>query len=167
MSFSFHGKEVRVPGNRPEIGSKMPSFSVFDKNNNLVSLNSLLSDKPLLISVVPDIDTRVCSIQTKHFNQEVDNHNEINFVTISTNTIEQQNNWCAAENVQNMRMLSDKNQNFGKALSIFIPELNLDLRSVWVVNSEGVITYKEVLENQSDEPNYSMVLDHIDQMYTK
>lgn len=167
MKFLFHGEEVVAPGNRPEVGDKFPDFTVLDKDNKTISLTDLLSDKPLLISVVPNIDTRVCSIQTKHFNEEVDGHQEVNFVTISTNTIEEQNNWCAAENVKNMRMLSDLNHNFGKSTSLLVPELNIDLRSTWVINTDGIITYSEILKEQTNEPNYEMILDHVDEMYTK
>lgn len=166
MVFVFHGEEVTAPGKKPEVGEKFPEFIVLDKDSNKVKLSELLSDKPLLISVVPDINTRVCSLQTKHFNEEVDGHEEVTFVTISTNTIDEQTNWCAAENVKNMRMLSDIDTNFGKATGLFVPELNLDLRSTWVINTDGVITYSEILDNQSNEPNYNMVLDHIDEMYT-
>lgn len=167
MSFLFKGDNVEAPGKRPEIGEKFPEFSVINKDGETVSLRDLITDKPLLISVVPNINTRVCSIQTKRFNTEIDGHNDITFVTISTNTPEEQSEWCAAEGVKNMQMLSDKNHEFGKIASLYIPVLKIDLRSVWVVNTDGVITYREVLKNQSDEPNYAMVLDHLNETYTK
>lgn len=167
MSFLFHNEEVTVPGERPEIGAEFPDFLVTDKDGQTVTLSDLISDKPLLISVVPDINTRVCSIQTRRFNEEIDSHEDINFVTISTNTSKEQSEWCAAENVKNMKMLSDESHKFGDATGLYVPELKLDLRSVWVVNSDRIITYREILENQSNEPNYEMVLDHINETYNK
>ncbi|GKQ43180.1 2-Cys peroxiredoxin [Companilactobacillus sp. RD055328] len=167
MSYLFHNEPVEAPGNRPEIGELFPDFSVLNKDGQTVTLKELISDKPLLLSVVPNIDTRVCSLQTRHFNQEVDGHTEVNFITISTNTSDQQANWCAAENVKNMEMLSDINHDFGNKTGLYVPALGIDLRSVWVVNTKGIITYREILENQSNEPNYNMVLDHLNEMYNK
>jgi len=83
MDLDFKGDTITTYGEPLTVGEALPDFTVLDKNNNEVKLSSLL-DKPLLISVVPDIDTRVCSIQTKHFNHEVDGHSEINFIHVCT-----------------------------------------------------------------------------------
>src|SRR5699024_5512921 len=105
MNLEFKGQTVATIGQPLSVGDKFPDFTVLNKNNQEIKLSDLL-DKPLLISVVPNINTSVCSIQTKHFNEEVDGHSAINFVTISTNTPEEQSHWCAAEGVKNMVMLS-------------------------------------------------------------
>ncbi|APX72025.1 thiol peroxidase [Companilactobacillus allii] len=163
MDLDFKGKAVSTIGTPVSVGEKFPDFTVLDKDNKSITLDSLL-DKPLLISVVPDIDTRICSLQTKHFNQEIDGHTEINFVTISKNTIEEQSNWCAAENVKNMKMLSDTNHDFGEKSKLFIPDLGILARSVWFVDTNKQVLYSEILKVQATEPNYDKVLDQVDQM---
>lgn len=163
MDLDFKGKAVSTIGTPVSVGAKFPDFTVLDKDGKNVTFDSLL-DKPLLISVVPDIDTRICSLQTKHFNQEIDGHSEINFVTISKNTVEEQSNWCAAEGVKNMLMLSDVNHDFGEKSKLFIPDLGILARSVWVVDTNKQVLYSEILKVQSTEPNYEKVLDQVDQM---
>lgn len=163
MDLEFKGQTITTYGTPLSVGEKFPDFMVLDKNNNEVSLRNLL-DKPLLISVVPNINTRVCSIQTKHFNTEVDAHSEINFVTISTNTPEEQSNWCAAEDVKNMQMLSDIDHDFGKKSNIWIKDLNILARSVWVVDKNGEIIYSEIMPVQTDEPDYNKVLDQVNDL---
>lgn len=163
MDLDFKGDTITTYGDPLTVGEQFPDFSVLNKDNNEVKLSSML-DKPLLISVVPDINTRVCSIQTKHFNQEVDGHSEINFVTISTNTPEEQAQWCAAEGVKNMQMLSDIDHDFGKKSKIWIRDRNILARSVWVVDTNGEIIYSEIVPVQSDEPSYDRVLGQLNEL---
>ncbi|WP_338216053.1 thiol peroxidase [Companilactobacillus muriivasis] len=163
MDLDFKGDTITTYGDPLTVGETFPDFTVLDKDNNTVKLSSLL-DKPVLISVVPDINTRVCSIQTKHFNEEVAGHAEINFVTISTNTPEEQANWCAAEGVENMQMLSDMDHDFGKKSKIWIRDRNILARSVWVVDKNGEIIYSEIVPVQSDEPSYDRVLGQLNEL---
>lgn len=163
MDLEFKGNTISTLGKPLSVGEKFPDFTVLDKDNHEVHLTDLL-DKPLLISTVPNIDTRVCSIQTKRFNQEVGTHSGINFVTISTNTIEDQSHWCAAEGVENMKMLSDVNHDFGKKSNLWVKDLDIIARSVWVVDQNQEITYSEIMPVQTDEPDYDQVLDQVNQM---
>ncbi|KRL65864.1 thiol peroxidase [Companilactobacillus versmoldensis] len=163
MDLTFKGEAVSTLGKPSNVGETFPDFTVKNKDGKEVTLNDLL-DKPVLISVVPNINTSVCSIQTKKFNQEVDGHSEINFVTISTNSIEEQRNWCAAEGVKNMEMLSDADHDFGKKTGLLIDSMGILARSVWVVDTNKQIIYSEILEEETNEPTYDKVLDQIDQM---
>lgn len=163
MDLDFKGQTITTYGDPLTVGEKFPDFTVLNKDNNEVKLSSFL-DKPLLISVVPNINTSVCSVQTKHFNEEVDGHSEINFVTISTNTPEEQSHWCAAEGVKNMVMLSDIDHDFGKKSKIWIRDRNILARSVWVVDKNGEIIYSEIVPVQTDEPSYDKVLGQLNEL---
>ncbi|MFD1417767.1 thiol peroxidase [Companilactobacillus keshanensis] len=164
MDLDFKGETVTTLGQPPLVGESFPDFTALDKDGKTVKLSDFL-DKPLLISVVPDINTRVCSIQTKHFNTEIDGHSEINFITISTNTVEQQANWCAAEGVKNMQMISDVDHDFGEKSKLLIEAKGILARSVWVVDTNKQVIYSEILKVQTNEPNYNKVLDQLDQMH--
>ncbi len=96
MEVTINGEHRQLVGNPPAVGEDVPHFKVFDKDNQKIKTRELFG-KPTLISVVPDINTSVCSIQTKKFNQLMDQYPGANFLTVSTNTIEDQQNWCAAE----------------------------------------------------------------------
>ncbi len=163
MDLTFKGEAVSTLGQPPVVGDNFPDFTVINKDGNKVQLDDLL-DKPLLISVVPDINTSVCSIQTKRFNSEIDGHEEINFVTISKNTVDEQSNWCAAEGVKNMQMLSDADHDFGKKTGLLIDSMGILARSVWVVDTNKQIIYSEILQEETNEPTYDKVLDQLDEM---
>lgn len=164
MKVTFKGKEVKLIGIPPEVGDSMPNFTVSNKDKHKVTKDNLLG-KVSLISVVPDINTPVCSIQTKTFNQTMDQFPNINFLTISTNTIQDQQNWCAAEDVKNMQLLSDENLSFGKTTGLLIPESGILARSVWVLDPNGKILYRELVDEITHEPNYDAVLNELKQLH--
>ncbi|WP_297818425.1 thiol peroxidase [uncultured Lactobacillus sp.] len=163
MMVTFKGKEVKLLSTPPKVGQQMPDFTVLNKDNQEVTKNDL-SGKITLISVVPDINTPVCSIQTKTFNKKMDQYPKVNFLTISTNTIADQQKWCAAEDVKNMELMSDKNLSFGKATGLLIPESGILARSVWVLDPNGKILYRELVEEITHEPNYDAVLNELKQL---
>lgn len=160
MKVTFKGKEVQLIGMPPKVGDKMPNFTVLDKNKQEATKDSLLG-KNTLISVVPDINTPVCSIQTKTFNQTMDQFPDVNFLTISTNTIKDQQNWCAAEGVKNMQLMSDEKLSFSKATGLLIPESKILARSVWILDPDGKIIYREIVDEITDEPNYYAALEEL------
>ncbi|UQS83206.1 peroxiredoxin [Bombilactobacillus thymidiniphilus] len=162
MDITRKGEKFCTITNYPKVGQKMADFTVINDQNQEVELAKLL-DRPLLISVVPDINTSVCSLQTQHFNKEMDNYNGINFVTISTNSVAQQQNWCAAEGVQKMRLLSDEKLDFGKQTNLLMADSGLLARSVWILDPSGTIIYSEIMSEMTDEPNYSKALDQLNQ----
>lgn len=160
MKVTFKGKEVKLIGIPPEVGDSMPNFTVLNKDKHKVTKDNLLG-KVSLISVVPDINTPVCSIQTKTFNQIMDQFPNVNFLTISTNTIQDQQNWCAAEDVKNMQLLSDENLFFGKATGLLIPDSGILARSVWILDPNGKIVYREIVDEITHEPNYDAALNEL------
>ncbi|GBG96097.1 thiol peroxidase [Lactococcus termiticola] len=141
----------------PVTSGPAPDFELKDINGKPVKASSLT--KPLIISVFPDINTSVCSLQTKQFNKAAASHQELDFLSISTNTPEEQKNWCAAEDVD-MTILSDTGA-FGEAYGLLLKSGALEgrlARSVFVVKA-GEIVYAEVLEEITDEPDYEAALE--------
>lgn len=156
MEILLKGTPVTLQGEPPKTGDKLPNVTLLDLDDNAVSLTNLL-DKPLIISVVPDIDTSVCSLQTKHFNQEAAAIPNVNFVTVSNNTKEEQSNWCAAEGVD-MLMLHDADKGFTNSFGLLIPELGRLARSIFVVDTDGNIVYEEIVPEVTNEPNYKAAI---------
>lgn len=157
MQITINDESRDLVGNPPAVDEDVPHFKVFNANNDKVKTREFFG-KPTLISVVPSITTSVCSIQTKKFNQQMDEYPNANFVTISMDTPEQQADWCAAEGVQNMQLLSDSEQSFGYALKVLIPDESFLARSIFVLDADGKITYEEVVPELTDEPDYAAAL---------
>lgn len=157
MIVTRKGNEVEIIGVQPKVGEKAPDFTLKNLADKEIVL-SALKGKPVLISVVPDIDTRICSIQTKRFNQEAGAAEGVAFLTVSNNTKEEQSNWCAAEGVD-MDMLRDTENSFGEAYGLFIPEMGRLARAIFVVDKEGILAYEKISQEISEEPNYIEALE--------
>ncbi|MDR1567432.1 MAG: thiol peroxidase [Streptococcaceae bacterium] len=138
-----------------EIGQIAPNFTLNDLNNQPVTLANLLN-RPVILSIFPDINTRVCSLQTRRFNQLASQNSQLNFLSISNNTKAEQEKWCAAEGVE-MTILHDDLQ-FGKLYGLYAKEINHLARAVYVLDTNAQIIYREVLEEITQEPDYQAAL---------
>jgi thiol peroxidase len=156
---TFKGNPVQLSGEQPEVGQTAPDFQLVSNDMSAVSLQDS-AGKVRIVSVVPSIDTPVCSIETARFNQELDNLPE-NIVgyTVSVDTPFAQKRWCAAEGVEKMQLLSDyKGNNFARDYGLYIEDLGLAARCVFIVDQDGKIAYKQLVPEIAEEPNYEEVL---------
>lgn len=159
-SVTLKGNAVELSGNPPQVGDKAPNFELTQSDLSKVSLNDS-TGKVRIISVVPSIDTPVCSIQTKRFNQEIDNLPAgVVAYTVSVDTPFAQKRWCGAEDAQKMTMLSDyKGGKFGQDWGLYIAEpLGALARAVYVLDKDGTVVYQELVPEIAQEPNYDAAL---------
>lgn len=161
MEITRHGTAQQTNGTPPAVGHVLPAFTVVDAKHDPVS-EAAFSGHYSLISVVPDINTRVCSLSTKQFNQAMDGFETVKFYTISTNTIDQQQDWCAAEGVDHIQLLSDAQAHFGQAMGLYVADNHTDARSVWIIDATGKIAYRELIIEQTEEPDYGSALAYLE-----
>ncbi len=152
-------KYVTLLGEQVNVGEQAPQFKVVDKNFAPVTLADF-QGQTVLISVVPSLDTGVCSIQTKRFNEEAAKLPEnITILTISNDLPFAQKRFCDAEKVDNIKVLSDSVwRDFGTSYGLLIKDMGLLTRAIFVINNQGKIVYKELVANISQHPNYDKAL---------
>ena len=68
MQITKRGEAFSLVKEPLKVGNQAVDFELKDLKDKVFHLSQLL-DKPLIISVVPDINTSVCSIQTRKFNE--------------------------------------------------------------------------------------------------
>ena len=146
---------ITLVGTEVKVGDAAPDFNVVDNDLNPVSLSSYLG-KICVISCVPSLDTPVCDLETKVFNQEAIRLGEnIIILTVSMDLPFAQKRWCAAEGVDRVQTLSDhRDASFGTSFGVLIKELRLLARAVFVVDQEGTIQYVQIVSEITNEPNY-------------
>ncbi|WP_368974273.1 thiol peroxidase [Caldifermentibacillus hisashii] len=158
-SVTFKGSPVTLVGNEVKVGDTAPNFTVLANDLSEVTLNDS-EGHVRLISVVPSIDTGVCDAQTRRFNEEAASLPGVKILTISCDLPFAQARWCAAVGIENVQVLSDhRDLSFGEAFGVVMKELRLLARSIFVVDSTGKITYKEIVNEVTNHPNYTAAIE--------
>jgi thiol peroxidase len=156
----FKGANYNVAGSQLKPGDKAPDFKCLNGLETFTLAGT--PAKPRLFSVVPSLDTPVCSQQTKKFDEALAGYKDkLACYTVSLDLPFAQKRFCAAENVTNMQTLSDvHNHSFGKNWGVLIEGLPLTLlqRAVFVVDGGGKITYAEYVPSVPQHPNYDAAL---------
>ncbi len=157
---TFKGNPMTLLGDDLPVGADASDFTVHYADNGIQSLTLAdLKGKPSIISVVPSLDTPTCAVQTKKFNEELAKlGDKVNCVTISRDLPFAQARFCGAENIS-MRTASDyQTHEFGKAYGVTIDELKLLTRAVFVLDAQGKVTYREIVAEVTEEPNYEAAM---------
>lgn len=159
---TFKGNPITLVGPQLKAGDAAPDFTV---SKNLLEDASLkdYAGKIKLISVVPSLDTGVCDAQTRRFNEEAAGlGDDVVILTISADLPFAQARWCGAAGVDRVITLSDyKSHSFGEAYGVLIKEFQLDMRSIFVVDTNDTITYVEYLGEMTEHPNYEAAIDAV------
>lgn len=159
---TFKGNPMTLAGSELTVGQPAPDFTLhyFEGGLKTISLADLRG-KPTFISVVPSLDTPVCQMQTKRFNQELaDLGDKINALTVSVDLPFAMNRFCGAEEIKNMRVGSDyQDRSLGQGWGLLIEELKILARAVVVLDADGTVAYAETVKEVAEEPNYQAALD--------
>jgi thioredoxin-dependent peroxiredoxin len=156
---TMKGNPLTLLGPALKVGDKAPEFVVL--NNDLAPVKlSAYSGKVCIIASVPSLDTPVCDMETRRFNQEAANFgDDVVILTISMDLPFAQKRWCGAAGVDRVVTLSDhRDASFGSAYGVLIKELRLLARSIFVIDKGGVIRYIQIVREVSQEPDYEAVL---------
>ncbi len=157
---TMKGNPLTLAGNQVKVGDKAPDFEVLANDLSPVRLSSF-SGKVCLISSVPSLDTSVCDIQTKKFNEQATNFGKhVVILTISMDLPFAQKRWCGAAGIENLQTLSDhRKAEFGKAFGVLIEQLRLLARAVFIVDAKGTIRYIQIVDELTNEPDYEEVIE--------
>lgn len=161
VQVTFKGNPVTLVGDEVKVGDQAPNFSALSNSLEAVTLEDY-SGKTKLISVVPSLDTEICAVQTKRFNEEVSKLDDVQVITVSMDLPFAQGRWCGAEGVENIDVLSDhRDADFGENYGVLIDELRLLTRSIFVVDEQDQVTYVEYVPEVTEHPDYDAVLKHL------
>lgn len=156
---TFAGNPVELKGTLPQVGAPAPEFTAL--NNDLTDFHlSDLKGKVVIISVVPSLDTGVCSLQTRHFNEDANDLGDgVRVLTLSMDLPFAQKRFCAAEGLERVITLSDhRTGEFGEKYGFLMEGLRLHARGVIVVDKEGIVRYVEQVPEVTHEVNFDAAL---------
>ncbi|MBS4176037.1 thiol peroxidase [Lederbergia citrea] len=155
---TFKGNPITLVGSEVKVGDKAPDFTVLANDLSEVKLSDF-AGTVRIISVVPSVDTGVCAAQTKRFNEEVANLENVQVLTISADLPFAQARWAQENGLNNAKIFSDhRDLSFGEAFGTVIQELRLLARSVFVIDSNDQVVYAEYVSEGTNHPEYDSAL---------
>jgi thioredoxin-dependent peroxiredoxin len=159
---TFQGNPLTLLGNEVKIGDMAPDFEVLDNDLSPVRFSSF-QGKVCIISSVPSLDTPVCDLETRKFNDAIGKLGlDVLMLTVSMDLPFAQKRWCAANGIANVRTFSDhRDASFGLSYGMLIKELRLLARAVFIVDKKGIIRNIQIVHEVVDEPDYDGVLNEV------
>jgi thioredoxin-dependent peroxiredoxin len=156
---TMKGKPVTLVGQAVKAGQKAPDFEVTANDLSPVKFSSF-AGKVCIIASVPSLDTSVCDMETRKFNEKAAGlGSDVVVLTISMDLPFAQKRWCGAAGIKNVQTLSDyRDASFGNAYGVLIKDLRLLARAVFVVDKKGVVRYLQIVPEIATEPDYDAAL---------
>ncbi|MBI1372871.1 MAG: thiol peroxidase [Phycisphaera sp.] len=153
------GNPKTLVGDEVKEGQKAPAFTVKGQDLSDITLDSF-AGKVLVLSTVPSLDTPVCEIETKKFNESAaDLGDDVQILVVSLDMPFAQKRWCGANGVSNVKTGSDyMDHSFGKAYGVRIKEVGFLARAVFVIDKTGTVTHAQLVPEVAQEPDYAAVL---------
>ena len=156
---TMKGNPLTLMGDEVKVGEMAPDFVVLDNNLSPVKFSSFRG-KTCILSSVPSLDTPVCDMETRKFNEEAGRLGpDVAILTVSMDLPFAQKRWCAAAGVDKVQTLSDhRDASFGTSYGVLIKELRLLARAVFLVDRKGILQYIQLVKEATKEPDYEAAL---------
>jgi len=155
------GNTVRTTGELPAVGSKAPDFRLTRGDLTDVSLANFPRKKKIL-NIVPSLDTRVCALSAKRFNQDIAAMENVVCLTISNDLPYAQRRFCDTEGIKNVIALSQmRDRKFGREYGVELVDgtmAGLLSRAVVVLDESDRVVYTEQVPDIGQEPDYASAL---------
>lgn len=159
----FKGADVELLGNQVNVGDKAPEVTVVNSDGlGDVVVGGAQGTKQLII-VVPSLDTGVCATETRNFNAKAADLEGVTTTVVSMDLPFAAGRFCSAEGIDKLTVASDfRNKDFANAYGVLLGGsvlAGVTCRAIFVVDADGVVTYKEIVPEITEEPNYDAALE--------
>jgi thiol peroxidase len=164
-TITFKGNPLHLTGEEIKVGDQAPEFKVVDNDLKPVRLSDLKGKIAVLVAV-PSLDTPVCDLESQKFNQKaIQLGEDVRILILSEDLPFAQKRWCGAHDIKNIQTVSDyQDRSFGKAFGVLIQELQLLARAIYIVDRNGVVRYRQVVKEMTQEPNYDEVIQAVQKL---
>jgi thiol peroxidase len=156
------GNTVNLAGNEVNVGDKAPEVTVVNSDGLADKVVGGAQGKKQLIVVVPSLDTPVCATETRNFNKKASELADVDLTIVSMDLPFAGGRFCSTEGIDNVTVASDfRNKDFANAYGVLIadgPLAGVTCRAIFAVDTDGTVTYKEIVPEITEEPNYDDAL---------
>ena len=158
---TLRGNPVHTSGELPKTGNKAPDFRLTTKDLKDVSLADYKGKKKLL-NIVPSLDTPVCAMSTKKFNEHAKAHADTVILIVSADLPFAMGRFCGVEHLENVVPLSlMRDKKFAQDYGVLIqdgPLAGVTARAVVILDANDKIVYTELVPEIANEPDYQAAL---------
>jgi thiol peroxidase len=158
---TLKGNKIHTNGELPKVGAKAPDFRLTDKDLKDCSLLTWAGKKKL-ISIVPSLDTPVCAMSTKKFNDHARQHPDTVILTVAADLPFAMKRFCGDEGLENVVPLSlMRDKKFAEDYGVLItdgPLAGITARAIVVLSAEDTVKYVELVPEIAQEPDYDTAL---------
>jgi thiol peroxidase len=159
-TITIGGNEIHTDGSLPAVGAKAPAFSLWSTKMQRVSAEGW-AGKTLVLNIFPSIDTSVCAMSVRKFNEMAAGKDGVTVLNISADLPFAHKRFCGAEGLENVDSLSTFESTFAADYGVRMnsgPLVGLLSRAVMVVGADGVVKYTEQVPEIGQEPDYQAAL---------
>ena len=159
-TITLGGSATHTVGKLPAVGTTVKDFTLTGvdlKDKTLADFKG----KYIIMNIFPSVNTGVCSKSVRKFNVEAAGLSNTTVLCISKDLPFAQKQFCGAEGIDHVVMLSDFRNNFGSIYGVQIadgPMKGLLSRAVIVVNPDGKIIYQQQVPEIGQEPDYAAAI---------
>ena len=158
----FKGElEVSLNGTELNVGDIAPVVSGVAADLSDIQIGGQKGKAQIILSV-PSLDTGVCAAEARKFNEAASKLDNAEVIVVSMDLPFAMKRFCTTEGIENLKVASDfRAKAFAKSYGVLQangPLAGLTARAVFIVNPSGKITYKEIVPEITNEPNYDAVL---------
>lgn len=161
-AITMKGSPLTLMGETLNLGEKAPAFKVLNNNLEEVSLDKF-KNKVKLIATVPSLDTPICDLEIKRFNDEATElSKDLVIIFISMDLPFAQKRFCQDNNINGVKTFSDhRDADFGIKYGVLIKELRLLSRVIFIIDKEDTLRYVQYVQELSSHPDYGQVLEEL------
>jgi thioredoxin-dependent peroxiredoxin len=158
---ALRGNPVTTSGDLPKVGGKAPDFKLVNKDLKDVSLADFKGKKKIL-NIYPSIDTPVCAMSTRKFNEHAKKHGDTVIFMVSMDLPFAQTRFCGNEHLENVQTLSlMRGRKFADDYGVMLedgPLAGVLARAVVVLDANDKVVHTEMVPDIAQEPNYEAAL---------
>ena len=158
---TFKGNPINTSGHLPAVGQAAPDFKLVANDLKDLTLADFPGKKKLL-SIVPSLDTSVCALSTRKFNDHAKTHPDTVILIISADLPFAQKRFCGKEGLSNVATLSMmRSRKFAKDYGVLLedgPLAGLTARAVLVLDEHNIVRHAELVPEIAQEPDYNAAL---------
>jgi glutaredoxin-dependent peroxiredoxin len=143
-----------------DVGSKAPDFTLPNQDRQPVTLREETAQAPVVLAFFPAAFSSVCTKELCTFRDQLGPLNHLAKARVIGISVDTPFALKAFANAEKLRfpLLSDFNKDTIRAYDVVNPDMiglkGIAKRAVFVIDREGTVRYKEVLDDARNEPNY-------------